>query len=151
MIEDVVDELKNLLTANLPPELAVESLPPIRRILIAEEDVPPAQLPVLFLLVQTTEEFRNIGPTLHDEEHALLIVALHQNVDTQKLARELMSYKNAIRRVFMRDLPQNPLQFIFDRRVIRHAYSRTREIEEGGAYSREVHLEVRLKERVNEI
>lgn len=151
MIEDVLDELKTLLTDNLPAEIAADGLATFRRVLIAEEDVPPTAMPVLFLLPQTTEELGNLNVALHDEQHTILVVALHQHVDTQILARQLMQYKNAIRRVVMRDLPQSPVQFIFDRRIVRHAYSRTREIEEGGAYTREVHLEIRCRERVLEI
>lgn len=151
MIEDVLDELKELFLDKLAAETAGASLPDFRAILIAEQDTPPTQMPVLFILPQSTDEFTQLGPSSHDEEHALLLVALHQHVDTQRLARELMAYKNAIRRVIMRDLPASPARFIIARRVVRHAYSRTREIEEGGAYSREVHLDCRFRERVTEI
>ena len=45
MIENVIDELKTVLEEKLPGELAPLSLQPIRRYLVAEEDLPPASLP----------------------------------------------------------------------------------------------------------
>lgn len=151
MIEDVVDELKTILLDKLPAETAASDLPAIRAVHIAEQDVPPTQLPVIFLLPQTTVELGKLAPVLHDEEHELIVVALHQHIDSEKLARELWQYKDLIRRVIMRDLPQSPRRFIMARQVLRHTYTRTREIEEGGAYSREVQLDIRLTERIDEI
>lgn len=148
MIDDVINEVKTVLAANLNAEIG--TLNDIDEFYIAELDTPPTRFPVVFILADHTMETNWIGGQMHDETHTVAVTLLHQHVNNQTLARDLFKYKAALRRTIVERLPQSPAQYINAVKVLRHDYSPMIRVE-NGAYSKSVELTVEMRERIAEL